>query len=509
MWLLIAFLVFVLVLSLFHLNKTYYVLAFFSKRIRTVNGEDIKKILPTLPGNTIFGNTFDTFGLDFVQTFKFFRHNATRMQRSYVTYMGGKTLLNVLDADLAEMVFTNSKLITKGFSYKFLQPALGEGLLMSTDEKWHGRRKMLTPAFHFNILMKFQEIVKEESIKFVQRMENCKGHEVALDKHVQKFTLDVICETALGVKLDECLNGDKYRENISVFEESFNKRLQYPHLWLDFVYKTLEEYKYLPALKIVHDFSSDVIKKKRQQFAQEFHSDETSEEQLYQKKRYALLDTLLRAEQQGLIDHAGICEEVDTFMFGGFDTTSMTLIFCLMNLSLYPEMQECCYQEILEQTDSDLSTLDITQLSRLKYLENFLKESMRMYSSVPTIMRTVVEETSLSNGLILPANSYIMVHIFDLHRNPKYFDKPDEFNPDRFLPENSVGRHPYAYTPFSAGQRNCIGQKFAMFEMKTLLVHILRNFKILPAVDAETLQFQSGIIIRTKNEVKVKFVERQ
>ncbi|XP_013112551.2 probable cytochrome P450 4p3 [Stomoxys calcitrans] len=508
MWFFSLFVAFVLIPFLIHLNKTYHVLAFFPKRIRTINGEDVERILPTLPGTTIFGNTFDTLGLDFVQTFKFFRHNAAIMKTSYVTYMGGKTLLNVIDADLAEMIMTNTKLITKGFFYKFIQPALGEGLLISAGEKWFGRRKMLTPAFHFNILMQFQEIFKEESLKFVKQLQNSEGEEIELDKHTQKFSLDVICETALGVKLDECLNGEQYRKNIYVFEESFNKRSQYPYLWNDFVYKTLEEYKYRPALKIVHDFSSDIIKKKRQIFTQEFQSGQTHEEQIYQKKRYAMLDTLLRAEQEGLIDHAGICEEVDTFMFEGFDTASMSLMFCLMNLSLYPEMQQRCYEEILEEIDPDLSTLDIAQLNKLKYLDCFFKESMRMYSTVPLVMRTAVEETQLPNGLILPANSSIMLHIFDLHRNPKYFAKPDVFNPDRFLPENSVGRHPYAFVPFSAGQRNCIGQKYTMLEMKTLVVFILKSFKILPAVNPETLQFKSGIIIRTKNDVKAKFIKR-
>ena len=169
-----------------------------------------------------------------------------------------------------------------------------------------------------------------------------------------------------------------------------------------------------------------------------------------------MLDTLLKAEKEGLIDHAGICEEVDTFMFEGFDTTSMGLIFSLMNLSLNPEMQERCYQEIMDNIN-DLENLNISQLNNLKYMECFLKETMRLYPSVPVIMRESVTETQLSNGLILPPKTFITLSIFDIHRNPKYFENPNTFDPERFTPERSVGRHPYAYLPFSAGQRNCIG----------------------------------------------------
>ncbi|TMW42480.1 hypothetical protein DOY81_012440 [Sarcophaga bullata] len=123
---------------------------------------------------------------------------------------------------------------------------------------------------------------------------------------------------------------------------------------------------------------------------------------------------------------------------------------------------------------------------------------MRLYPSVPGIMRESVNETQLPNGLILPPKTFITLSIFDIHRNPKHFENPNTFDPERFTPERSVGRHPYAYLPFSAGQRNCIGQKFAMLEMKTVLIHVLKHFKLLPLVDPDKFEFKTGIIIRTQ-----------
>lgn len=170
-----------------------------------------------------------------------------------------------------------------------------------------------------------------------------------------------------------------------------------------------------------------------------------------------MLDTLICAEKDGLIDHAGICEEVNTLMFGGFDTTSIALMFTIFNLSLYEDMQELCYQEILEHIH-DQNNLDINQLSNLKYLERFIKETLRIFPPVPIIGRQTSEETVLPNGLILPTGSQIIMHVFDLHRNANYWDNPDVFDPDRFLPENSIRRHAYAYIPFSMGLRNCLGK---------------------------------------------------
>jgi len=170
--------------------------------------------------------------------------------------------------------------------------------------------------------------------------------------------------------------------------------------------------------------------------------------------------------------------------------------------------------------------LDINQLNKLKYLEYFVKETMRLFPSVPSMGRETNQETELSNGLIMPKGSQIVVHVFDIHRNPKYWDNPEEFRPERFLPENSQNRHTYAYIPFSAGQRNCIGkkscftkgklyyllclgQKYAMQEMKTLMVALLKQFQILPVIDPNSIVFQSGITLRTQNKIHVKLVRRK
>jgi len=106
----------------------------------------------------------------------------------------------------------------------------------------------------------------------------------------------------------------------------------------------------------------------------------------------------------------------------------------------------------------DLSNLDVNQLNKLKYLEYFMKETMRLFPSVPIMAREPVQDTELANGLIIPKGSQISIHVFDIHRNAKYWDSPEEFRPERFLPENVQNRHTYAYIPFSAGQRNCIGK---------------------------------------------------
>ncbi|KAH8370249.1 hypothetical protein KR093_002761 [Drosophila rubida] len=528
---------------LYQVNKDYYVLSFFAPRVRTKDGRPVESIVPVGKGKTIFGNCFDLLMLVPAESFEIVRQRSRKFQSSYILYKFSTAIFNIIDAENAELVLNDQNLITKGVTYSFLHPALQTGLLTSTGKqksyidlhviikyynfvtgkKWHSRRKMLTPTFHFNILGQFEEIFKTESLKFVKQFEGQSDINISLSELIPRFTLNSICgklglktilqynytvllcstETAMGVKLDDMAEkGDRYRQNFAMVEQTFIKRINNPFFWNDTIYKYFGDNNDALALKAVHDFSSEIIAKRRILLKDE-------QQQRKNKQRFAMLDTLIMAEKDGLIDHQGICEEVDTLMFGGFDTTSMAITFGLMNMSLHADKQELCYQEINDCIDDDLSNLNINQIAKLQYLDCVIRETLRMFPSAPVIGRNASKETQLANGLILPAGSQVVVHVFDIHRNTKYWDAPNEFQPERFLPENSKDRHIYSYIPFSAGQRNCIGQKYGMLEMKTFFIIVLKQFKILPLVDPKDFVFNTGITLRTNNNIKVKLVKRK
>lgn len=142
----------------------------------------------------------------------------------------------------------------------------------------------------------------------------------------------------------------------------------------------------------------------------------------------------------------------------------------------------------------------------MKYLERVIKESMRLYPPVPIIGRKVSEDVQLDDYCI-PEGCMIKIDLFHLHRDPRYFADPEKFDPDRFLPE-SMNRHPYAYLPFSAGPRNCIGQKFAAYEEKAVLSGILRNFKIHSVDKREDVKMINELVLRPIGGVNVTLERR-
>ena len=179
-----------------------------------------------------------------------------------------------------------------------------------------------------------------------------------------------------------------------------------------------------------------------------------------------------------------------------------------MLLANHKNVQDEVRQEIIDVIGDNSQPPSYSDLQELAYTERCLKECLRIYPSVVLIGRDINEDVQTSTGYIIPKGTMAHIFIYDLHRNPDLYPDPLKFDPDRFLPENIQKRHPFAYIPFSAGSRNCIGQRFAMLELKALLCGILRKFN-LEAVDRpEDIVFQADLVLRSKNPIRVKFITR-
>ena len=175
----------------------------------------------------------------------------------------------------------------------------------------------------------------------------------------------------------------------------------------------------------------------------------------------AFLDLLIAKSESDAtsLNDDDIREEVDLSMFAGHDTTASAMTWFLYCIAKHPKEQENVVDEleyIFGQSQRPCTTQDITEM---KYLECCIKETLRLYPSVPAVMRTLTEEVQVGDYLI-PAGVSVALMIYGMHRNSAFHDDPDTFKPERFLPEHNNDRHPFSFVPFSAGPRNCIGASF-------------------------------------------------
>ena len=185
----------------------------------------------------------------------------------------------------------------------------------------------------------------------------------------------------------------------------------------------------------------------------------------------------------------------------GHDTTTSGISFVLYNLAKYPDIQQKVFEEISTLGEDVHKTLTMQDLNNLRYLELVIKESLRLYPSAPFIGRKITEEVTLGD-VIIPEGTTMMISPFFLGRSPKIYQNPLNFDPSRFDVEtNNERSNPFAYVPFSAGPRNCIGQKFAMLEMKSLTSKIIRNFQLSIKKENEELDLISELILRPENGI--------
>ncbi|XP_057365879.1 cytochrome P450 4c3-like [Daphnia carinata] len=430
-----------------------------------------------------------------------------------------------------EALLGSNKLIDKSREYQYLHPWLNTGLLTSTGTKWHGRRKMLTPTFHFKILEDFIDIFNKQSVVLVQKLREAhqdmlakNGDRINLFPYVARCTLDIICETAMGRHVDAQLNNDsEYVKAVCTIGRIVQTRQAQPWLQPELLFQCHPMAKtQQKCLDILHGFTDKVLQERKAEHrirkAEELARKENKNlpspsnvddnVDLIKKPRLAFLDLLIEASQDGtLLSDLDIREEVDTFMFEGQDTTAAAVSWCLYLIGSHPEVQDRVSEElnlVFGTSDRPITMADILQL---KYLECCIKEALRLYPSVAMYGRTLSED-AIIHGYVVPAGSTVAVIPYSLHRDPQQFPDPECFNPDRFWGDNKRSRHPYAYVPFSAGPRNCIGQKYAVMEEKVVLATVLRNFHLESLEKREDLVLIGELVLRPRDGVQVRLTPK-
>ncbi|XP_013177583.1 PREDICTED: cytochrome P450 4C1-like [Papilio xuthus] len=372
----------------------------------------------------------------------------------------------VVDPVDVEVILKTS--LEKDDLHRFIRNVIGNGLIFAPVSIWRRRRKITVPAFSPKIVDTFMEVFAEQSEKLVSVLAACAGNDyIAMEPYLCRYTLDSVCETTMGITTNAQNNPNapylKALKNILnlVCERIF-------HLWLqpDWLYKFFSQSKsHQKYTKEMQGFVDEVIQNKRREIKKEkdLKSEVDRNFGLSNYKTQSFLDLLIEFSggENGYTD-LELREEILTLTIAGTDTTGVSIGYTLKLLAMYPKVQDKLYQELLDVFGTSDRRIVKEDLSKLKYLERIVKESLRLYPPGPFIIRKVLEDISLPSGRVFPAGSGAAVSIWGLHRDPKYWGPDAEvFDPDRFLPERFNLKHACSYIPFSSGPRNCIGTMFA------------------------------------------------
>ncbi|XP_032660935.1 cytochrome P450 4B1-like [Chelonoidis abingdonii] len=392
--------------------------------------------------------------------------------------------------------------------YSFLVPWIGQGLLILNGPKWFQHRRLLTPGFHYDLLKPYVTMMADSVCVMLDKWEQLimQDKSVELFEHVSLMTLDSIMKSAFSYQSNCQTDSENlYIQTVMDLSLMVQQRIQTPlhhnHLvyWL-----SSQGRRFRKACRLAHKHTDKVIRERKETL-----KDEQELEKIQTRRHLDFLDILLNAKDENGagLSNEDLRAEVDTFMFEGHDTTASGISWLLYCMALHPEHQQRCREEIKDIL-GDRDTVQWDDFGKMTYTTMCIKETLRLYPPVPLVARELSAPVTFVDGRTLPKGSLVSLNIYGLHRNPTVWHNPEVFNPLRFSPENSAGRHSYAFLPFAAGPRNCIGQQFAMNELKVALALTLLRFELSPDPAKPPIKIPQ-LVLRSKNGIHLHLKKLQ
>ncbi|XP_065080037.1 probable cytochrome P450 6a14 [Ochlerotatus camptorhynchus] len=168
------------------------------------------------------------------------------------------------------------------------------------------------------------------------------------------------------------------------------------------------------------------------------------------------------------------------FFVAGFETSSTTMVNCLFELAMNPDIQEKLRSEISKACGDGPLTYE--SVSSVEYLNMVIDETLRKYPTVDSLMRTASKNYQIPDSdLKIPEGTLVFIPTYAIHHDPEYYPEPERFDPERFNAENRTSRHPFVFLPFGEGPRNCIGMRFGLMQTRVGLITVLRQFRVRPS----------------------------
>jgi cytochrome P450 len=400
----------------------------------------------------------------------------------------------------------------KGKRLQTAKAILGEGLVTSEGEFHDHQRRLIQPIFHPKQIMIYSNIMTEYAVRMCNRWKG--GTIVDISEEMMRLTLGIICKSVLNYDVEsEAQEVGKALTTV----RNYSKRLQSP------IGHVLNKIPILPAPKRARE-----ARKKLDSLVYGLITDRRQHEESDNNRRYNdLLSRLMQAQESNTADHVShngvsststsptsgfdgkmsdkqVRDEVMTIFIAGHETTSNALTWTFYLLSQYPNVERKLHDEIELVLENRIPAAD--DIPKLRYTEMVLRESMRLYPPVWTMGRHVENDYSVGEYTI-PAGSSILMSQYVMHHDPKYYEKPEEFNPDRWTDDFKTHLPRFSYFPFGGGMRGCIGEPFAWMEGVLIIATVAQEWSM-RLVPSQRIKLDPAITLRSKYGMKMKLSQR-
>nr|UZE89964.1 cytochrome P450 CYP4416A3 [Chrysoperla zastrowi sillemi] len=472
--------------------------------------------IPGPPAYPIIGNAKLFWGSHAEVT-----HNLINMAEKYRNmvrvWIGPVPLIGSSNPDIVQKLFTNEHVLEKAYLLKLVwNPVMGKSVFTSEVTEWKHHRSIVIRGFTPIILKSYFKIFVEKINILIQKLDLELNKETPFDiyKYLSRTTLDSVCGSTMGVNINshDDDGSSSYFHAINSVTFFILARFLNPIKYPTIFYRFTQDYKMVSKSRdVTQEFTEKIISEKRKSMATLTNNNELMDIKAINNNAYKkpFLEYLMDfTENNSSFTEEQLRNHTNLLIFGGYETTAISLSFVLLHLAAYKDIQTKLYNEIIEVLgDINVDLINVDDLPKLKYMDMVLKESMRLTPTTPVISREASQDIKIDNYTI-PKGANILIPIINIHRNPEYWENPLKFNPERFTSENIKNRHPYAYLPFGAGPRSCLGRRYAWIFMKTALVALLSRYEFHTDINLDTLRFEAGMALKLVNGYPVRITPR-
>jgi beta-ring hydroxylase len=445
----------------------------------------------------------------FVPLYKLFRTYGPVFRLSF----GPKTFVVISDPAVArQLLLTNANKYSKGLLSEILDFVMGQGLIPADGEVWKTRRRAIVPALHKKYVASMVSMFGRAARLGGDNLAAADGAPVEMENFFSRLALDIIGKAVFNYEFESLKNDDpvilavytalreaEYRSTAFIPYWNFP-----PLRWIVPRQRRVSE-----ALVTINTTLDGLVAKCRELceregdvFGEEFLSEEDP----------SILHFLLASGEE--ISSKQLRDDLMTMLIAGHETTAAVLTWTLHILADHPDAAARVRAEADALLGSECDPAKghqpdglggrlptVEDLRELKYSTRVINEAMRLYPQPPVLIRRAVED-DVVGGFPVAAGTDFFISVWNLHRSPKLWDRPDEFVPERFGPIDTAPvpneqTTDYAYLPFGGGKRKCVGDQFALFESVVALSVLLRRFDFKRAPGAPPVSMTTGATIHT------------